>query len=91
MMLYKNRKVKVCSLDRDTDYFDIVAGDTFAPKQFIISLVYVLRTSKENGLKLAKKRSRRYPAQTIMDDDYADDKELRAQDEYLLQSLELQR
>ena len=26
MMLYKNTKVKVRSLDGDTDYFDIVAG-----------------------------------------------------------------
>ena len=37
---------------------------------------YVLRTSldlmKENGFKLAKERSRRYPAQTITDADYAD-------------------
>ena len=24
--LYRNTKVKVCSLDGDTDYFDIVAG-----------------------------------------------------------------
>ena len=35
MMLYKNTKVKVCSPDGDTDYFDIVAGvlqgDTLAP------------------------------------------------------------
>ena len=28
---------------------------------------------KENGLKLAKERSRRYPAQTITDVDYTDD------------------
>ena len=28
---------------------------------------------KENGFKLAKERSRRYPAQTIMDTDYTDD------------------
>ena len=26
MMLYRNTKVKVCFLDRDTDYFNIVAG-----------------------------------------------------------------
>ena len=35
MMLYKNMKVKVCSPDGNTDYFDIVAGvlqgDTLAP------------------------------------------------------------
>ena len=27
MMLYKNMKVKVCSLNGDTDYFDIVTGE----------------------------------------------------------------
>ena len=49
MMLYKNTKVKVHSPDRDTDYFDIVAGflqeDSLAPYLFIISLDYVLRMS----------------------------------------------
>ena len=49
MMLCKNTKVKVSSLDGDTDYFDIVAGmlqgDTLAPCLFIICLDYVLRTS----------------------------------------------
>ena len=43
-------------------------------------LDYVLRTTinltKENGFKLAKERSRKYPAQTITDVDYADDKAL---------------
>ena len=85
-MLYKNTKVKVRSPDGDTDYFDIVAGvlqgDTLAPYLFIIYLEYVLRTSidlmKENGFKLAKARSRRYPAQTITDVDYANDVALQA-------------
>ena len=62
MMLYKNIKVKVCSLDEDTNYFDIVAGvlqgDTLAPYLFIINQDYVLRTSidimKDNSFKLAK-------------------------------------
>ena len=45
MMLYRNTKVKVRSPDGDTDYFDIVAGDTLAPYLFIIYLDYVLRTS----------------------------------------------
>ena len=80
MMLYKNTKVKVRSW-WNTDYFDIVAsvlqGDTFAPYLFIIWLDYVLRTSidlvKENGFKLAKERSRRYPAEAITDAHYADD------------------
>ena len=81
MILYKNTKVKVRSPDGDTDYFDIVAGvlqgDTLAPYLFLICLDYVLRTSidniRENGIELTKKRSRRYPAKTMTDADYADD------------------
>ena len=81
MMLYRNTKIKVRSLDGDTDYFDIVAGvlqgDTLSPYLFITCLDNVLRTSidkiKENGFKLTKERSRRYPAKTITDADYADD------------------
>ena len=58
MMLYKNTKVKACSPDGDTDYFDIVAGllqgDTLAPYLFIIYLDFELRTSIDN----MKERSR---------------------------------
>ena len=69
MMLYKNKKVKVRSSDKDTDYFDIVAGvlqgDTLTPYLFIISLDYVLRTSidlrKDNGFKLAKEKKQKIP------------------------------
>ena len=72
MMLYKNTKVKVHSPDGDTDYFNIRAGvlqgDTLAPYLFIICLDYMLRMSidkmKDNGFKMTKERSRRYP-QTI--------------------------
>ena len=79
-MQYKNTKVKVCSFNGDTDYFDIVAsvlqGDKLVPYLFIICLDYVLRMSldlmKKNGF-MAQKRSRRYPTQTIMDTDYAND------------------
>ena len=100
MMLYRNTKVKVRSPDGDTDYFDIVAsvlqGDTLAPYLFIICLDYVLGTSvdkiKENALKLTKERSRRYPAKTITNAEYADDIALLAnapaQAETLLHSLE---
>ena len=100
MMLYRNTKVKVRSPDGDTNYFDIVAGvlqeDTLAPYLFIICLDYVLRMSidlmKENGFKLVKERSRRYPAQTITDADYVDDIALLAntptQAETMLHSLE---
>ena len=71
--------MKVRSPDGDTEYFDIVAGvlqgDTLALYLFIICLDYVLRTSidkiRENGFELTKKRSRRYPAKTITDADYA--------------------
>ena len=72
MMLYKNMKVKVRSPDGDADYFDILGvlqGDTLAPYLFINCLDYVLRTSidkmKDNGFKLTKERSRRYPAQPM--------------------------
>ena len=45
-ILYRNAKVKVCSPDGDTEYFDIVAGvlqgDTLAPYLF---LDYVVRIS----------------------------------------------
>ena len=100
MMLYKNTKVKVRSPDEYTDYFDIEAGvlegSTLAPYLFIICLDHVLRMSidkmKENSFKLTKERSRRYPAQIIMDADYADDIVLLAntlaQAETLLHSLE---
>ena len=72
-ILYRNPKVKVRSPDRDTEYFDIVAGVLQGDKLFIICLDYVLRTSFdkiiENGFELTKKRSRRYPAKTITDAD----------------------
>ena len=99
-ILYRNTKVKVRSLNGDTEYFDIVAGvqqgDTLAPYLFIICLDYVRRTSidkiRENGFELTKKRSRRYPAKTITDADYADDIAILAntpnQTETLLHSLE---
>ena len=48
MMLYKNTKVKVRSLDGDPGFFDIVTGvlqrDTLTPYLFIICLLSVLRT-----------------------------------------------
>ena len=52
-------------------------ASSIAPCLFIICLDYVLRTSidkiRENGFELTKKRSRRYPAKTITEADYADD------------------
>ena len=74
----------------------VLKGDMLAPYLFIICLDYALRTSidkiRENGFELTKKRSRRYPAKTITDADYADDKAILAnisnQAETLLHSLE---
>ena len=92
--------MKVCSLDGDTEDFNIVAGvlqgNTLVPYLFIICLDYVLRTLidkiRENGFELTKKRSRRYPAKTITDADYTDDIAILAntpnQAETLLHSLE---
>ena len=98
-ILYRNTKVKVRSPDGDKNNFGIVAvlqGETLALYLFIICLDYVLRTSidkiRENGFELTKKRSRRYPAKTITDTDYADDIAILAntpsQAETLLYSLE---
>ena len=75
---------------------ETLQGDTLGPYLFIICLDYVLRTSidkiKENGFELTKKRSRRYPAKTITDADYADDWAILAntpnQTKTLLHSLE---
>ena len=84
----------------ETQYFDIIAGvlqgDTLAPYLFIICLDYMLRTLidkiRENSFELKEKRSRRYPAKTITDADYADDIALLANTpnhaETLLHSLE---
>ena len=55
----------------------ILQVDTLAPLLFIICLYYVLRTSIdlhfEKGFTLHNSRSRRYPAVTITDAEYADD------------------
>ena len=84
--------MKVRSPDGDT----VLQSDTLAPYLLIICLDYMLRTSidkiRENGVELTKKRSRRYPAKTITDADYADDIVILAntpnQAETLLHSLE---
>ena len=70
--------------------------DTLAPYLLINCLNYLLRTSidemKDNGFKLTKERSRKYPTHTITDANYANDIELLAnpptQAKTLLHSLE---
>ena len=68
---------KVRSPDGDTDFSDILAGNTLAPFLFVVCLDYVLRTSVDKvsnfGLTLTKARGCCYPATTITDADYADD------------------
>ena len=79
MMLYRNTKVKIRSLDGDRYYFDIVVGvlqgDILALYLFILCLHYVLRTSidkmKNDCFKLTKEISRKYPAHIITEADYA--------------------
>ena len=82
MIRYRNTKIRVRSLDGDTDLFYIIAGvlqgDILASYLFIICLYYVLRTSidliKENGFTFfLNARSRRYPAKTITDANYVDE------------------
>ena len=62
-------KVKVCSLDGDTDFFNIVAGllqgDTLASYLFIICLDYLLQLlidlMKENGFTLKNGKKQMIP------------------------------
>ena len=76
MMQYKDKKVKVCSPDGDTDYFDIVVGVLWVAHISLIPVYYLLRLCAENFYKFNERKtvsSRRYPEQTIMNADYAND------------------
>ena len=63
-MFYSSTKVKVCTPNGQTNFFDIVPGvqqgDTLTPYLFKICLDYVFRTSfdliKENGITLKKRQ-----------------------------------
>ena len=80
-VLYTNTEAQVLSPDGDTEFFEILAGvlqgDTLAPFLLIISLDYAMRIATEDevsvGFALAKSRSRRHPAVTITETDFADD------------------
>ena len=85
-------KVKVHSLDGDTDFSDL-KGDTLAPYLFIDYILRILiDLMKENGFTLKKAGSRWYLVQTMIDKDYPDDIALLTntptQTESLLHSLE---
>ena len=80
MMLYKNTRSMIRYPDGDTHYFEIktgvLQGDTLAPFLFKSCLDYILKTSLDNnrdlGFTLTERKSRRYPAEKIIDTDYAD-------------------
>ena len=79
MKIYEKTKARVTSPDGDTLLFRILAGimqgDTLAPYLFIIVLDYALTKAMEGrehlGFTLAPRRSRRHPAKTLTDLDYA--------------------
>ena len=81
-MCYHNLQAKVVSPDGDTEMFKILAGvmqgDTLAPFIFVTVLDYALSKAiigkeEELGLTLRPRRSRRTPAESISDLDFADD------------------
>ena len=72
MMFCKNTKVKICSPDGDTDFFDIVAGvlqeDTLAPYLFLICLDNVLRVliDLKNEIGFTLKQTRMKPRRNYL-------------------------
>jgi len=79
---YSETWAKVRTPDGDTEPFQILAGvlqgDTLAPFLFIVALDYALRCAingreEELGFTLTKRASRRVPAKTLTDLDFADD------------------
>lgn len=80
--MYTNTTAKVISPDGETDLFEInmgvLQGDTLAPFLFVIVLDYAMRKAiqgkEENyGFTIEPRKSRRIPAKTITDLDFADD------------------
>jgi len=80
--MYTNTRAKVVTADGETEEFDILAGvlqgDTLAPFLFIIVLDYALRCATtgmdtELGFTITPRKSRRFPAVSIIDLDFADD------------------
>ena len=78
-VMYEDTSAVVITPEGETDSFAIntgvLQGDPLAPFLFIVCLDYALRTSiiDSDGLTLKKRQSRRYPAVTLPDLDFADD------------------
>ena len=84
-LFYTGTKAKVSSLDGETEFFEILAGDTLAPCIFTIMIEYAMRQAIGNdalelGFKLDRKRSRRHNPNVITDLDFADDIALMAEE-----------
>ena len=80
--MYNGTPAPVLTTDRNTDYFEILAGvlqsDTLAPFLFVIVLDYTMRQAideKEEklGFKLDQRRSRQQHPTVITDTDFSDD------------------
>ena len=80
--IYTNTRARVITPDGETEEFDILAGvlqgDTLAPFLFIIVLDYAMRQATsdmetELGFTIIPRKSRRIPAVTLTDLDFADD------------------
>ncbi|KAL5249134.1 hypothetical protein ACHWQZ_G018093 [Mnemiopsis leidyi] len=78
-LLYDTAKSSVQTSDGLTDFFEtligVLQGDILAPFLFIIVLDYILRNcmSPDYGLIITPRQSRRIPAVTVTDLDFADD------------------
>jgi len=80
--IYTNTRARVITPDGEKEEFDILAGvlqgDTLAPFLFIIVLDYAMRQATsdmetELGFTIIPRKSRRIPAVTLTDLDFADD------------------